>query len=453
MWSRPSLRAAAGGDQVGEGQGSASGSWQSSSGSRYQPRVSWTAADDAYLSAAHLSARLRNGQRPPALDTAIVLRPAEHVLYCESFSQYTYSQRAVSYNRSFFAAFGSPAWLAASLGGSALYNNYQRTKAEAEAVAQWRPVDHGIIHVTNQRLCLQGRLCWVDVSLGDIRALDALPDGVVIHRQSQSPVMIATSTTAYLYVLLSFLISGQVIRVPLPADFVDRAWGAGRDIPPQDVGASPGFGADPWHSRGVFPSVPPPTQEAPSPPALGARNSPARTSAKVDVLGRAYADWGTRAVAYVIDALIIIAGWAVLIAAVVAGTKLRTSPGPDGGTNIGGVGVGVIAASLAALVAFTFGYRLLNGGKSGQTLGKRAVAIQVRDAQTGGPISYARAFGRYLAEIFAWIILPILVFVDLLWPLWDDRLQTLHDKAVNTVVIRTERRRGPGGVNQPPIGA
>jgi hypothetical protein len=98
---------------VGDGKGSASGSSQSSSGSWYQPLVSWTAADDVYLSAAHLSARLRNGQRLPALDTAIVLRPAEHVLYCESFSQYTYSQRAVSYNRSFFAAFGSPAWLAA----------------------------------------------------------------------------------------------------------------------------------------------------------------------------------------------------------------------------------------------------------------------------------------------------------------------------------------------------
>jgi uncharacterized RDD family membrane protein YckC len=374
-------------------------------------------------------------------------------LYCESFSQYTYSQRAVSYNRAFFAAFGSPAWLAASLGGSALYNNYQRTRAEAEAAAQWRLVDHGIVHVTNQRLCLQGRLSWVDISLGDVRALDALPEGVVIHRQGQSPVMIATSATAYLYVLLSFLISGQVINVPLSVDFVDRARGAGRDIPPQDPDASSGFGADPWHSRGPLPPVPPPAHGAPLAPVPGAGNSLARASAKVDVLGRPYADWGTRAVAHVLDVLVIICGWAVLIAAVVAGTKLRTAPTSDGDTGISGAGVAVIVVSLLAAVIFTVGYHLLHGGEAGQTLGKRAVAIQVRDAQTGGPISYARALGRYLAEIFAWLILPILVFVDLLWPLWDDRLQTLHDKAVDTVVVRTGRRRGRSSARQPPIGA
>lgn len=435
------------------GEGSASGSWQSHSDGWYQPQASWTAADDAYLSAAHLSARLQNGQRPPALATAIVLRPAEYVSYCENFSQYTYSQKTVSYSRGFFAAFGSPAWLAASLGGSALYNNYQRTKAEAEAAAQWRLVDHGILHVTNQRLCLQGRLSWVDIPLGDIRALDALPEGVVIHRQSQSPVMIATSATAYLYVLLSFLISGQVTRVPLPADFVDRARRAGRDILPRDPGASPAFGTDPWHSRGPLPpSMPPPPHGESMSLVPGGGPSPARANAKVDVLGRPYADWGTRAVAHVIDVLVIICGWAVLITAVVAGTKLRTPPASDGSTNISGVGVTVIVVSLLALIVFTVGYRLLNGGESGQTLGKRAVAIQVRDAQTGGSISYARAFGRFLAEIFAWLILPILVFADLLWPLWDDRLQTLHDKAVNSVVVRTGRRGGRSTASQPPIG-
>ena len=136
-------------------------------------------------------------------------------------------------------------------------------------------------------------------------------------------------------------------------------------------------------------------------------------------MGRPYADWGTRAVAHVIDTLVLICAWAALIAAVVGGTKLRTPPTSGGDTSISVVGVAVIVVSLLALITFTIGYRLLHGGEAGQTLGKRAVAIQVRDAQTGGRVSYARAFGRFLAEIFAWLILPILVFVDLLWPLWD----------------------------------
>ena len=104
---------------------SASGSWQR------QETPLCTAADDAYLGAANLSARLGNGGQLPPVETAIVLEPGENVVYCDSFSEYAYATAQVTYTRGFLAAFGSPAWLAASLGGSALYNSYQRNKAEA----------------------------------------------------------------------------------------------------------------------------------------------------------------------------------------------------------------------------------------------------------------------------------------------------------------------------------
>jgi uncharacterized RDD family membrane protein YckC len=81
---------------------------------------------------------------------------------------------------------------------------------------------------------------------------------------------------------------------------------------------------------------------------------------------------------------------------------------------------------------------MLVGHRSGQTPGKRAVGIQVRDAVTGESIGYPRALGRYLAQVFAALILPILTAIDLLWPLWDDRHQTLHDKAVNAVVVEVK---------------
>jgi uncharacterized RDD family membrane protein YckC len=87
---------------------------------------------------------------------------------------------------------------------------------------------------------------------------------------------------------------------------------------------------------------------------------------------------------------------------------------------------------------------MLVGHRSGQTPGKRAVGIQVRDAVTGESIGYPRALGRYLAQVFAALILPILPIlpiltaIDLLWPLWDDRHQTLHDKAVNAVVVEVK---------------
>ena len=33
--------------------------------------------------------------------------------------------------------------------------------------------------------------------------------------------------------------------------------------------------------------------------------------------------------------------------------------------------------------------------------------------------------------------------IDMLWPLWDDRNQTLHDKVVGTVVLRRGAAIGP----------
>lgn len=414
----------------------------SASGNQQEPQApAWTAADDAYLSAANLSARLGNGGSLPPLETAIVLEPGEHVVYSDSFSEYAYATAQVTYTRGFLAAFGSPAWLAASLGGSALYNNYQRNKAQAKAAAQWRLVDQGLVHVTNRRLCLQGRLAWADIPFGDVRALDPLPDGVVIHRLRQAPVKIATPAVAYLYVVLSFVVTGQVIAVPLPPDFIERARRAGRDIPIQSAGVHTDYRATPWHDAAEMPRTPWPTAQASN---LDARGAARSAGDKVDVLGRPYADWGTRAVAYVIDFAVIVFGCAIFVAAAVGGGFLRTQPDQYGQSSISGLGIAVIVVSLIAMLAFFLGYHLLHGRESGQTLGKRIVAIQVRDAVTGGPISYARAFGRHLAQVFAWLILPILVFVDLLWPLWDDRLQTLHDKAVNTVVIKAEGAAGSG---------
>jgi uncharacterized RDD family membrane protein YckC len=57
-------------------------------------------------------------------------------------------------------------------------------------------------------------------------------------------------------------------------------------------------------------------------------------------------------------------------------------------------------------------------------------------------LGYGRAFWRALAEQFlrilgtVTIILGLIWLLDMLFPLWDSKKQTLHDKIVGTVVIR-----------------
>ncbi|MDQ3940878.1 MAG: RDD family protein [Actinomycetota bacterium] len=77
-------------------------------------------------------------------------------------------------------------------------------------------------------------------------------------------------------------------------------------------------------------------------------------------------------------------------------------------------------------------------GRSGQTIGKRALGISVVGATSGDKPSYGDALSRAVV-IFASGIIPLLLFLVFAWALWDDRKQGLHDKAAGTLVIRRPR--------------
>jgi uncharacterized RDD family membrane protein YckC len=79
----------------------------------------------------------------------------------------------------------------------------------------------------------------------------------------------------------------------------------------------------------------------------------------------------------------------------------------------------------------------LTGSSRGQTIGMMVVRAKAVDATSGAPIGYARALGRVLFEYLMVVLLLAPWALDMLFPLWDARRQTLHDKVTNTVVIRT----------------
>lgn len=75
----------------------------------------------------------------------------------------------------------------------------------------------------------------------------------------------------------------------------------------------------------------------------------------------------------------------------------------------------------------------LDGGPTGQTIGRKALNIRVVDAVTGQPgIGFGRAVGRYFGRFVSGIALGL----GYLWMLWDPRKQTWHDKFVNTIVVK-----------------
>jgi uncharacterized RDD family membrane protein YckC len=76
------------------------------------------------------------------------------------------------------------------------------------------------------------------------------------------------------------------------------------------------------------------------------------------------------------------------------------------------------------------------GSARGQTLGMMAGKARAVDAATGGPIGFGRALGRAAFEYLLFIVLFVPWVIDMLFPAWDAKRQTLHDKVTGTVVVR-----------------
>jgi len=74
-------------------------------------------------------------------------------------------------------------------------------------------------------------------------------------------------------------------------------------------------------------------------------------------------------------------------------------------------------------------------GSTGQTLGKKVMKIQVVDEVTGATIGYARAFLRWAVAIVLFMLCYIPGIIDGLWPLFDKKRQSFHDKAAKSLVI------------------
>jgi uncharacterized RDD family membrane protein YckC len=91
---------------------------------------------------------------------------------------------------------------------------------------------------------------------------------------------------------------------------------------------------------------------------------------------------------------------------------------------------------LSVLVVLIYGTAFI-GSRRGQTIGMMAVGAKAVDAVSGAPIGHGRALGRALFEYLMLFLLVIPWLLDMLFPLWDPRRQTLHDKVTNTVVVKT----------------
>lgn len=170
------------------------------------------------------------------------------------------------------------------------------------------------------------------------------------------------------------------------------------------------------------PSAPPPG-DPPTPPPGTPPVSQSPGGEGVDPRsGLAYATYGQRAQAYLIDFGVVLVG---VVAIVIVGFIF-----------------GLVADFLQLLVTFV-GYLAVigigignlimgEGGPLSQTLGKHLIGIKVV-GDSPGPLGYGKAAIRWVGRILDSIVcgLPI----GILWPLFDDENRTWHDIVADTRVV------------------
>ena len=192
------------------------------------------------------------------------------------------------------------------------------------------------------------------------------------------------------------------------------------------------------------PPTPPPPDSSYQPPSTPSVYSPTPAPMQYAAPQYAgpqptYAGFWIRVVARLIDGLLLGIPFGVLfvVFAVVGGVFANSTTSTTSTTD---------AQNTAAAAAFGGGFLLLYviflvvqvgywiyfWGSSGQTLGMRALHLRVVDADTGGPIGYARATVRFLMSIVnSWAC-----YIGWIWVAFDPRKQGWHDKVANSVVLQ-----------------
>ncbi len=197
--------------------------------------------------------------------------------------------------------------------------------------------------------------------------------------------------------------------------------GGGAEPPAQDApqGPPPGYGQPPAQGSGQYGAPPQsgaPQHGAPQygAPQYGAPQQYAGSGGSWQ--GPPLASWGSRVGSAIIDAL-------PALAIELVGVGLGAAIG-------GGVGGLLTALGILGAIGWVF-YNLVQQGKTGQGLGKRALKTRLlreQDGQVVGPgLSIGRAFVHVVDGIF---------YLGYLWPLWDSKKQTFADKILKTVVVK-----------------
>jgi uncharacterized RDD family membrane protein YckC len=135
------------------------------------------------------------------------------------------------------------------------------------------------------------------------------------------------------------------------------------------------------------------------------------------------ADWGQRALAYLVDLV-----FAVVI--IIAGIILSAIFGAISSA------LGLLIGFIAYIGAIAYWIvQLVKQGNTGQTIGKKIIGLKVLKEETGQPVGAGISIVRAIAHF----VDSLICYIGWLFPLWDAKRQTLADKIMGTLVVNVPK--------------
>ncbi|MFD8035654.1 RDD family protein [Streptomyces sp. NPDC059717] len=128
-----------------------------------------------------------------------------------------------------------------------------------------------------------------------------------------------------------------------------------------------------------------------------------------------YANWGWRFLGTVVDVLVFVVPY--ILVAIGAAQDIPA--------------LAIVGYLIVIGLAI---WQLIMEGRTGQTIGKKAVGIRLVKEATGQPLGVGMAFVRRIAHFLD----SVACYLGWLWPLWDAKKQTFADKVCSSIVIRSQ---------------
>ncbi|MFF7235982.1 RDD family protein [Streptomyces collinus] len=126
-----------------------------------------------------------------------------------------------------------------------------------------------------------------------------------------------------------------------------------------------------------------------------------------------YANWGQRFLGTLVDGLVFVVPYILVL--------------------VGRNNAALSAIGGLAIIAIAI-WQLIQEGRTGQTIGKKALGIRLVKEATGQPLGVGMAFVRRLAHFLD----SLACYLGWLWPAWDSKRQTFADKVCGSIVIKTQ---------------